>query len=171
MISVAENFHRTWLIDKNAKRAHEFLSPRAYSCYNFFRTADRLEAKSTEEASRSILEGLERVTREVPEASGLNEVIEGVEIVDPRLLVVTHPDESVFALVAGPDYLGEGADCARRARGEEIHDEEVSILKYGNYFATGFQFKVDQGEGATLVMVWANEGGEWKIVAYDVKTP
>jgi len=171
LISVAEDFHRTWLIDKNAKRAHEFLSPRAYSCYNFFRTADRLEAKSTEEAGRSILEGLERVTREVPDASSLNEIIAGVEIVDPQLFVVTHPDESAFSLVAGPNQMGEGADCTRRARGEEIQDDETSIRDYGNYFATGFQFKVDQGEGATLALVWAREGGEWKIIAYDVKTP
>jgi hypothetical protein len=171
LITVAEDFHRTWLIDKNAKRAHEFLSPRAYSCYNFFRTADRPEAKSSEEAGRHILEGMERVTREVPDASSLKEIIQGVEIADPQLLVVTHPDESAFTLVAGPDSLGEGADCARRARGEEIQDDETSFRDYGNYFATGFQFKVDQGEGATLAFVWAKEGGEWKIVAYEVKTP
>ncbi len=116
LITVAEDFHRTWLIDKNAKRAHEFLSPRAYSCYNFFRTAERPEAQSTEEARRFILEGLERVTRDVPDASSLNEIIEGVEAVDPQLLLVAHPEESAFALVAGPNNLGEGADCARRAR-------------------------------------------------------
>ena len=55
--------------------------------------------------------------------------------------------------------------------GEEIQDDETSIRDYGNYFATGFQFKVDQGEGATLALVWAREGGAWKIIAYGVKTP
>ena len=171
LISVAEDFHRTWLIEKNAKRAHEFLSPRAYSCYNLFRPADRPEAKTSEEAGRYLLEGLERVTRDVPDASSLNEIIEGVEIVDAQLLVVTHPDESAFALVAGPDYQGEGADCAKRAQGLEPRDVKPTLKDYGNYFATGFQFKVDQGQGATLALVWAKEGGEWKIVAYDVKTP
>ena len=114
---------------------------------------------------------MERITHEVPDASSLKEIIQGVEIADPQLLVVTHPDENAFALVAGPDSLGEGADCARRARGEEIQDDETSIRDYGNYFATGFQFKVDQGEGATLALVWAREGGAWKIIAYGVKTP
>ena len=171
LLSVAEDFHRAWLLERNAKRAHGFLSSRAYSCYDFFRTADRPHAKSREEAGEYILEGMERVSKDVPDASSLAEIIEGVEVADPLLLIVEHPNESAYTAVAGPDQMGENADCARRARGEEIMDEETSLRDYGNYFATGFQFKVDRGEGATLALVWAKESGEWKIVAYDVKTP
>ena len=91
---------------------------------------------------------------------------------DPLLLLVKHPNESAFAVVAGPDHLGEGADCARRARGEEVENRETTTIRNsGNYFATGFQFRVERGRGASLVLVWAKENGEWKIVAYDVATP
>ena len=55
--------------------------------------------------------------------------------------------------------------------GEEVQDDQTDLRDYGNYFATGFRFKVEKGEGATLALVWAKEGGEWKIVTYDVKTP
>jgi hypothetical protein len=147
LITVAEDFHRSWLIDKNAARAFDYLSPRAYSCYNYLRTADRPEAKSTEEAARYILQGMERVGRDVPEISSLEEIMEAVETVDPQLLVVTHPHES-FTLVAGPDHLGEAADCAKRAQGVDFPEDEPSIRDYGNYFATGFKFRVQRGRGS-----------------------
>ena len=62
-------------------------------------------------------------------------------------------------------------DCAARTRGEEFTSEGIASLGYGSYFATGFKFRVEQGEGGALVLAWIQENGEWKIYAYDVQTP
>jgi len=171
LISVTEDFVRSWLVDKNIDQAFGHLSQRAYSCYNLFRGDDVPEAQSLEEAGQHIRDGMEQIGQQLPEISSLEQIIESVDVTNPAIFVVTHPNESAYTLVAAPDGIAEAFDCAARTRGEEFSSEGIAALGYGDYFATGFQFRVEQGEGAALVLAWAQENGQWKIYAYDVQTP
>ncbi len=170
-ISVTEDFVRSWLVDKNIDQAFGHLSQRAYSCYNLFRGDDVPEAQSSEEAGRHIREGMEELGQQLPDVSSLEQIIQSVDVSNPALCVVTHPNESAYTLVATPDEIAEAFDCAARTRGEEFSSEAIAARAYGNYFATGFQFLVEQGQGAALVLAWVQENGQWKIYAYDVQTP
>lgn len=170
-ITVTEDFLRSWLVEKNVERAFGYLSPRAYSCYNLFRAEDRPEAQSSEEAGQRIREGMEQIAQEIPEAESLEEILQSVEVTNPAVFVVTHPNEDAYTLAAAPDEIAEAFDCAVRTRGVPFSSEGIASMNYGNYFATAFQFHVEQGEGAALVLAWAQEDGQWKIFAYDVQTP
>lgn len=170
-ISVTEDFHRSWLIDKDIDRAFAHISPRAYSCYDLLRGDDEPEASSTEHASRLIRAAMVRMGDEIPGVSSLEEIIQGVDVADPQLVVVTHQNETAYTLAAAPDAMGEAFDCARRTRGEPFSDEGIGAQTFGNYFATAFQLHLDRGDGATLVLGWTREDGQWKIFSYDVETP
>ena len=171
LISVTEDFVRSWLVDKNIDQAFGHLSQRAYSCYNLFRADDAPEAQSSEEAGQHIREGMEELSQQLPDVSSLEQIIESVDVTNPAIFLVSHPNESAYTLIAAPDEIAEAFDCAARARGEEFTSEGIASLGYGSYFATGFQFNVEQGEGAALVLAWVQEDGQWKIYAYDVQTP
>jgi hypothetical protein len=114
---------------------------------------------------------MERVGQEVPDASRLDEILEPVPEVNPALLVVNQPNENAYTLIAAPDEIAKSFDCAARTRGEPFSAEGMEGHRYGDYFATVFRFRVDQGEGAALVLAWVQENGAWKIYAYDVQTP
>ena len=114
---------------------------------------------------------MEQIGQRLPEVSSLEQIIQSVDVSNPAIFVVAHPNESAYTLVAAPDEIAEAFDCAARTRGEAFSSEGIAPLGYGNYFATGFQFRIEQGEGAALVLAWAQEDGQWKIYAYDVQTP
>ena len=114
---------------------------------------------------------MEELSQQLPDVSSLEQIIESVDVTNPAIFLVSHPNESAYTLIAAPDEIAEAFDCAARARGEEFTSEGIASLGYGSYFATGFQFNVEQGEGAALVLAWVQEDGQWKIYAYDVQTP
>jgi len=114
---------------------------------------------------------MQRIQEEVPAASRLDEILEPIDVANPALLVVDQPNANAYTLIAAPDEIAESFDCGARTRGEPFSSEGMEGQRYGNYFGTVFRFRVEQGEGAALVLAWAQENGAWKIYSYDVQTP
>ncbi len=163
------NFLHKWFIEKDYDAAFQAFSARCYSCYNLYRADDRPEARSPEEAARYLRQGLERTGELVGEWKRLDTLLVAIEPIHPLLRSMSHPDEATYALIASPDLVGEWADCARRAR-EEPFPEKIP-LEYGNYYGLYFQFRTEGGEAPVLRLLWTKEGGDWKIVAYDIVVP
>ncbi len=168
-VKATRDFLHQWFIEKDYDAAFQTISPRCYSCYNLYREDDRPEAHSSEEAARYLRQGLERVGELIGERKSLDTLLMAIEPVHPMIRIMSHPDEANYALIASPDLIGEWADCARRGRAEAF--PEMIPPEYGNYFGLYFQFRTEGGEAPVFRLLWTKEGGEWKIVAYDIEVP
>jgi hypothetical protein len=169
LAKASRDFLQQWFIEKDYDSAFRTLSPRCYSCYNLYRGDDRPEAHSSEEAARYLREGLERTGELIGEWQRLDTLLMAVEPIHPLLRSMTHPDEGTYALVALPNLIGEWADCARRAPGVPFPEEIPA--EYGSYYGLYFQFRTEGGETPAFRLLWTKEGGDWKIVAYDIVVP
>jgi hypothetical protein len=165
----SRDFLYQWFIEKNYDATFQFFSPRCYSCYNLFRQEGRPEAHSSEEAARYLRQGLERLGELIGEWKSLDTLLMKVDPIHPLLRILSHPEDDLYALIEAPDLVGEWADCERRATGEPFPEE--ILPEYGKYYGQNFQFRTEGGETPVFRLLWTKEGGDWKIVAYDVAVP
>ena len=165
----SRDFMRQLFIEHDYDAAFRHLSPKSYSCYNLPRDENRPEARSLEEAGRLIRESMATLGDLAGERTSLGEVLAPVELVGSQLRVVTHPDEDAFTMVSFPNALAQWADCATRARGEPFPDDIP--LDYGDTYGTYFRLRTGAGEAPVFRTLWVQEGGEWKLTAYDTEVP
>ncbi len=57
-----------------------------------------------------------------------------------------------------------------RIQGLLVPKKVSNAAVYGNYYASTFQVKVP-GSPAVLILLWAKEAGQWKIVSYLIELP
>jgi hypothetical protein len=59
---------------------------------------------------------------------------------------------------------------ARSAKHPYTADDAAQKV-YGNYYAMLFTFRTAGDHPAALNLLWARDGGQWKIISYEVVTP
>ena len=82
-----------------------------------------------------------------------------------------HADERAYTLVAVPDELASSFECEKRSKKHPYAGDEAAKNVYGNYYATMFTFRTPGEHAAALTLLWGKDGGEWKILSYEMVTP
>ncbi|HEX8799600.1 MAG TPA: hypothetical protein VF772_13360, partial [Terriglobales bacterium] len=103
---------------------------------------------------------LTTVGKGVGKVQHLHDALEPVKPEHEDLKVVEHAGERAYTLAAVPDSLASsftGDDAAQKV--------------YGNYYATLFTFRTAGEHPAALTLLWARDGGQWKIISYEVVAP
>jgi hypothetical protein len=87
------------------------------------------------------------------------------------LKVLSHEGEGAYTVAAVPDYLAELFLCDKESA-KHPYDESADQRKvYGNYYATLFILRIPGEHSAALTLLWTREGGNWKIIAYELPAP
>ena len=172
LIAVSRDFYQKWFIRRRISEAFQYLSPRAYTCVNLYRSEDTPEPGSPGEAGQLIQQGMERVANFAGSVRKLEDAITAPQPSHPDLKLVPHPDSTAYAMVAIPDSMGAQADCSKMKPGERLAAIPASAPKtYGQYYATGLQLTKAVEQPSVLWIIWARENDQWKVVAYHVLTP
>ena len=169
LVEAARGFLESWLIRKDYDGAFRYLSTRAYGCYDLVRSADQPASTSVEDAGRRIRAGIERVGESVGNVRRLQDVVMPVEARHAAVRVMDHPYENAFALGSIPNALGDASECAARVGGFVMPDPLP--LAYGDAFGMAVRFRTGGGEGASLLLLWRQEEGAWRIRSYDLELP
>ncbi len=167
--AAVHDFMTKWFITKDYDGAFDYMSKRAYSCYNLYRDETVPEATSLEEAGRYIRDSVKETGERVGARTELASFLAGVEPSHSVVRVMTHPDEEAFTLVGVPNIIAEWADCARRDRDDSLPDEIP--LDYGEAFGANFRFRTQSGEAPVFRTLWVEEDGEWRIISFDIEDP
>jgi hypothetical protein len=103
----------------------------------------------------------------------LRDALEPVQPDHDDLQRVPHAGEDAYAVVAVPDYLADAFRCDKESvtHPYKLVPETAKQKTYGNYYATLFALRTPGDHSAALTLLWNKEGGQWKIIAYELVTP
>jgi hypothetical protein len=173
LVAASKDFYRKWFVRGQVNDAFQYLSPRAYSCLNIYRSDDTPTPASPAEAGQFIQQGMKRLADFAGSVGKLEDAITAPEPNHPDLRLVKHADSAAFAMVAIPESMAAQLDCSRMKPGEGlVVAGSVSEPKnYGKYYATGIQMTKAVEQPSVLWTIWLRENDQWKIVAYHILTP
>jgi hypothetical protein len=104
-----------------------------------------------------IATSLGNANREIGRLANLDGVVSAAEAWDPRLTVMRHANPGRFLLARMPATAAPAYEC--------VQDEAVAT--YGEQFAAAFKLQVPGRPAYTMVLVWAREGKDWRVVAME----
>ena len=173
LIAASRDFYQKWFIRRRINEAFQYLSPRAYSCMNLYRSDEIPEPASPAEAGQLILQGMERVANFAGSVRRLEDAITAAKPSHPDLKLVQHTNSAAFVMVAVPDSMAQQEDCSKMKPGENsiAATPTVASKSYGQYYATGLQLTKAVEEPSVLWTIWGRDRDQWRIIAYHVLTP
>jgi hypothetical protein len=171
MINAAADFLNSWLLLMNVAKSLEFVSPAIFPCLDFYREEGTPPIESPEAGAQFLRERMTATAARFSGASKLEDILQPVDPVQPEIGIVAHPHMQAFAIFSVPDHIGQALNCGSvQKRGDKLASPEGGS-KYGNYYGTCFQFRVEGGQPASLLLLWAREGGLWKITWLYIDVP
>ena len=158
------DFLAAWLVRGDFKTAASFVAPVAYACFD--------KPLEPTQGKQELLSGLKEVRRELGRRAGLADYVEPFVPEEPDFHLVTHPDETAFAILSPPASAAKGFLCANPEKQGSEAESLPPDKSYGSYYVASLRMKVtDEGEPAALYMVWTQQEHVWKVVAWQLIAP
>jgi peptidyl-tRNA hydrolase len=171
VVQASLDFLHTWLVNDDYDKASSYLSQRCDACVDMFLPEGEKPPSGPEKYPAYIRETLNKVAQKVGKVEHLNEVLEPVKPAHADLRTVEHTGEGAYTLVAVPDDLASSFECEKRSKKHPYSGDEAAQKVYGNYYATMFAFRTPGEHAAALTLLWGKDGGQWKILSYELVTP
>src|SRR4030095_9617874 len=158
----AHDFLKSWVVDRQPMSAIAYFSRRRYPCLEVALRNNR----------KPILPGMVRVRIKLSmenfiaslgSAKSVEEAFEPADKWFPGLKEAKNEYGGEFRLVSLPPELGQDEECIT------IPDDETGKKNKEKYYATTFRGKQGNSRNKVLSLLWAEEGGYWKIVAIHVE--
>jgi hypothetical protein len=157
----ARDFLNAWLVDGQTAEAIAYISNQALLCVE----PARGEEADFGMAPVHILADMRQANQLLGEVNSLEEVLIGVHLTSEGLKVVDHEHHAQFVVFEVPEDIAVAFLCENRHLPDEVLPKVSS--SYGKYYATSFYLKSDAHQGEPIVLLWAREDGDWRIVAID----
>jgi hypothetical protein len=162
---MTQDFLKAWLVEGNFVAAMGYVSDRAYAC--MAQDADDPTTFDRGMAPFRLMNNLAAAKEALGPQTSLDNVIAGVRLTNPALKVVTQPHHSQFVLYSVPDDIAAGLDCQNQL---SLGRPDRAARVYGTYFGAVFYAAGRggplAGKGTSVALLWAREGGYWKIVSW-----
>jgi hypothetical protein len=171
LAQASHDFLHLWLVDDNYDGAAKYVSPRSDACVNLYLAEGQKPPATPDEYSQSIRTALTTVGKDVGKVQHLHDALEPVKPEHEDLKVVEHAGEHAYTLAAVPDSLASSFECEKRSTKNPYAGDNGAQKVYGNYYATLFTFRTAGDHPAALTLLWAKDGGHWKIISYEVVAP
>jgi hypothetical protein len=171
VVQASRDFLHTWLVNDDYDKASSYISRKCDACVDMFLPEGEKPPSGQEQYPAYIRETLNKVAQKVGRVEHLNEALEPVNPVHEDLRTVEHAGERAYKLVAVPDELASLFECEKRSKKHPYAGDEAAKKVYGNYYATMFTFRTPGEHSAALTLLWGKDGGQWKILSYEMVTP
>ncbi len=161
LAAAVEDFFVAWLVEGKAAIAMSYVEERACACVLEFEPG----SSTTETAPYRIMKDMREARLAVGPVQNLDDAVESVRPEGLSMESVPNPDrDDAYALLSYADGHAEQLDC--RLRREGRYSERSG--EHGRHFAAAFQLKGAGDHSAVITLLWAKEGGSWKIIAFDL---
>jgi hypothetical protein len=171
LAQASHDFLHLWLVDDNYDGAAKYVSSRSNTCVDLYLPEGQKRPATSDEYSQSIRAALTTVGKDVGKVQHLHDALEPVKPEHEDLKTVEHTGEHAYTLAAVPDSLASSFECERRSTRHPYAGDDEGEKVYGNYYATLFAFRTAGDHPAALTLLWAKDGGQWKIISYEVVAP
>jgi hypothetical protein len=163
MIKAATEFYSSWLLASNPARSLGLVSPTFYRCLNSYREENIPPIDTPEAGMKYLGERMKATAANFGKIGRLEDILQPVDPAQPEIGVVAHPLKQAFAIFSVPDHIGQRLSCESLPAKGQRTAAPAGGSKYGNFYATCSQFRVEGGNPAALFLLWSKDGGLWKI--------
>jgi hypothetical protein len=161
---MTEDFLKAWLLEGDIGTAMNYISPRAYACLG--EDSDDPASFDRGMAPFVLAHRLKLAHDALGRHESLAGLVVGVRLTNPGLQLVTQPHHAQFVVYSVPDDVAAAFDCENQL---SLARNERTRRRYGNYFGSTFYIKGPQSP-TPLALLWAREGGFWRIVSWQAET-
>ncbi len=166
--AAAERFFNTWLVERDVDTAMSFLQRRLTFCSNL---KDQSLRQMLDTRSKALfLETLKAANKELKKPKTVEDAIRAVAPIDPWIKAVEHFQKRSYTLAMITDGDYNHFVCRDKTSELTTRDASGRTRLYGKHFVTKFQFKLSNGQGGIMRLLWTSENGQWKIEAFDAVT-
>lgn len=155
-----DNFLRTWLINRDIKRADDYLTKRPVACINVDSDEEN-EVVAGRTAIKDFALMLEAGLRAKRKPSSLEEAVAAIDPWSPEEVFVAHSYQRLFALRGVPRQEAAEFTCEKSRLAGDPN-------AYGQFYMTYFTLRLARESGGGLALLWTKEDGQWQIVSYEV---
>ena len=114
----------------------------------------------------AIMDALMKAREPLGEVTGIDDVMEGVEMPGTRTRLRAHRDQRAFVLYDLREDLAEQLKCTNRLDPQSVSEKTLRSTKFGKYAGSIFRLKAGPMAGQTTALLWEKRGGYWQIIAY-----
>jgi hypothetical protein len=155
----ADEFFRLWLVQRDRRRAANFIGKRFRVCTSSGRPDPELEARTKVKAFSL----MEAANRNLGRRRSIGAAIRSFESVDDGERLIDHSERASYTLLYVKDKNFDDFVCG-------IASERPSRPNATPepYYLTNFQVIMNNGTGGVASLMWVKEDGNWRIQAFDV---
>jgi hypothetical protein len=157
-------FYTAWLVARKPLEAAQYASERSYNCLG---PAAETEKKMSP-AGRIRL-GLARPLDKVLARKDLADMMFSSPPANEWVRPVEHANSKAFSIMAVPEQMADGFLCQKRTM--KPADIEAKDAQYGKYYLSASQLNFEGEQSAALILLWAREKPQWKVIAWSVELP
>jgi hypothetical protein len=158
----AHDFLQSWVVAKEPNKSVTYFSRRSYPCLEV------LAKKSTQPVPPGMirlqtLKAMQRFGDSLGAVNSVADVFEPAEKWSQALKPVKNAYPSEFRLVSLPSDMGQDEECIAAP------SDDSGKKSQEKYFATAVRAKMGDGRDKVMSLLWAQEGGYWKIIAIRIE--
>jgi hypothetical protein len=152
----AHDFLKSWVVDKQPNLSVAYFSRRSYPCLEAW--AQKNQKPMVPGMVRlQLVMAMDRFNTTMAAVNSVGDVFEPADQWMKELKVAKNGYPSEFRLVSVPSDIGADVECVA------VPDDESGKRSQEKFYGTAFRAK--QGGNKTMSLLWAQEGGYWKIIA------
>ena len=157
----AHDFLQSWVVAKEPNKSVAYFSRRSYPCLEV------LAQKGTKPVPQGMIrlqtmKAMQKYSDGLSAVNSVSDVFRPAEKWSQKLKPAKNAYPSEFRLVSLPSDMGQDEECISVPDGE-------SNKKPEKYFATAFRATKGDSRGKAMSLLWAQEGGYWKIIAVRIE--
>jgi hypothetical protein len=158
----AHDFLQSWVVAKEPNESVAYFSRRSYPCLEV------LAQKRTQPVPQGMIRlhtmmAMEKFSDSLGAVNSVADVFEPADKWSQASKPTKNAYSSEFRLVSMPTDMGEDEECVA------VPPDESSKQSKEKFFATAFRGKTGDSRNKVMSLLWAQEGGYWKIIAIRIE--
>lgn len=158
----AHDFLKSWVVDKQPNLSVAYFSRRSYPCLEVITKRNR-KPMAPGMMRLGVVTAMDKFNTTTAAVGSVGDVFEPANQWLPELKEPKNAYTSEFRLVSIPSDIGADVECVARPEDEDGKKPQEK------YYGTSFREKQDGSDHKMMSLLWAQEGGYWKIIAIRIE--
>jgi hypothetical protein len=156
------DFLKSWVVDKQPNLSVAYFSRRSYPCLEIIAEKNR-KPMAPGMMRLGLVAAMNKFNATTATVGSVGDVFEPGDQWLPELKEAKNEYASEFRLVSIPPDIGADVECVA------VPDNEEGKRPQEKYYGTSFREKQNNSGHKMLSLLWAQEGGYWKIIAIRIE--
>ncbi len=157
----AHDFLQSWVVGKEPNKSVAYFSRFSYPCLEVVAQKGGQPVPPGMIRLRTMM-AMQKFSDSTGPVNSVGDVFEPADKWSQALKPAKNAYASEFLLVSVPEDMGPDEECVATSN-------DTSKGSSGKYFATAFRGKQGDSRNKVMSLLWAQEGGYWKIVAVRIE--